>query len=209
MIVATLLPLLFFVAAWLVSRYMSPRLRPLSLLVPTFLKSGLSPSAFCARFAALRRGTEYAGFNLLVGDFDVGGGGVREIRFLSNRPASNVGGLGLADHGGANTFVREIDIGGVGSGSGSGGSVSSSGAATLSRSPSSAALHGLSNASLDSPWGTLERGLRRFGRVASLMGCRAQLHLRGLKGRPEEQLGTGEGASRIVEEVMMDSVKCR
>ena len=54
---------------------------------------------------------------------------MREIRFLSNRPASNVGGLGLADHGGANTFVREIAIGGVGSGSGTGLSLLNSGSA--------------------------------------------------------------------------------
>jgi len=104
---------------------------------------------------------------------------------MSNRPKFNVGGLGTNDFDGVNTYVREIDI------------------------EDGVAVHGLSNAFLDTNWGTVERGKDIFGRLVSYMGCRGQSHLSASDERPQELINVGEGLELIVKDVMMDTTSCR
>ena len=181
------LPCSFFLFAFVVKNYLPPLYQSRGLLVPTFLRSKLGPREFCENFGRRKWGPAYDGFNLIVGDMGTKGEGERKgsIVFMSNRPRFNIGGLGSNDLDGQNVYVREIDM------------------------KSRDAIHGLSNAFLNSDWGTLERGKELFSPIVCYMGCRGQNHLKGTRERPEEILSVGEGLSVILRDVMSDGESCR
>ena len=144
------------------------------LLVTSFVEgSDLSPLAFCRKFRSECRGLQYDGFNLICG---IG----NDACYLSNRPATNIGGLALDDDNGFTCYITALKPG---------------------------SLYGLSNAGLDCTWHKVTKGKDAFCIAVRRGGCRGS-YTSGLA--PPPKLSREQVAEELLgPRTMCDEEQCR